>query len=36
MKRGGFFNQDFLDEVDGLREEAIRYRQHLSELGLQL
>jgi len=36
MSRGGFFNQDFLEEVEGLKEEAVHYRQQLDERGLQL
>ncbi len=36
MSRGGFFNQDFLEEVESLKEEAMRYRQQLDEQGLQL
>ena len=36
MSQGGFFNQDFLDEVDGLKEEAVRYQRQLVEQGLQL
>ncbi len=36
MRQGGFFNQDFLEEIEGLKEEASRYRQHLDERGLQL
>ncbi len=36
MSRGGFFNQDFLEEVESLREGATRYRQQLDERGLQL
>ena len=36
MSRGGFFNQDFLEEVESLKEEAMRYRQQLDERGLQL
>lgn len=36
MSVGGFFNQDFLEEVEGLREEAIRFRQQLDEQSLNL
>jgi hypothetical protein len=36
MSRGRFFNEDFLEEIDGLKEGAIRFRQQLDELGLQL
>lgn len=36
MSHGGFFNQDFLDEVEGLKGEAIRFRQQLDERGLRL
>jgi hypothetical protein len=36
MSRGGFFNQDFLDEVEGLKEDAIRYKEQLEERGLTL
>lgn len=36
MSHGGFFNQDFLEEVEGLKEEAMRFRQRLDERGLPL
>ncbi len=36
MSRGGFFNEDFLEEVEGLKEGAMRFRQQLDERGLQL
>ena len=36
MSRGGFFNQDFLEEVESLKEGAVRFRQQLDERGLQL
>jgi hypothetical protein len=36
MSRGGFFNQDFLEEVESLKEGAMRYRQQLDERGLLL
>jgi len=36
MSRGGFFNQDFLEEVEGLKEDAIRYQEQLAEQGLVL
>jgi len=36
MSRGGFFNQDFLEEVEGLKEDAIRYQEQLAERGLVL
>ena len=36
MSRGGFFNQDFLEEVEGLKEDAIRYQEQLDERGLML
>ena len=36
MSRGGFFNQDFLDEVESLKEGALRIRQRLDERGLKL
>jgi len=36
MSRGRFFNEDFLDEINSLKEGAIRFRQQLDELGLQL
>lgn len=36
MSSGGFFNQDFLEEVESLKEGAMRFRQQLDERGLQL
>jgi hypothetical protein len=36
MSRGRFFNEDFLDEIDSLKEGATRFRQQLDELGLKL
>ena len=36
MSRGGFFNQDFLEEIDSLKEGAKLFRQQLRERGLQL
>jgi len=36
MLHGGLFNPDFLQEVEGLKEEAIRYQQQLDERGLSL
>lgn len=36
MTLGGIFNQDFLEEVASLKEEAIRFQQQLDERGLQL
>ena len=36
MSSGRFFNEDFLEEVDSLKEGAMRYRQQLDERGLQL
>lgn len=36
ISRGGFFNQDFLEEVEGLKEDAIRYKEQLAERGLVL
>ena len=36
MLHGGFFNQDFLDEVEGLKGEAMQFRQQLDERGLRL
>jgi len=36
MTLGGLFNQDFLDEVAELKEEAIRFQRQLDERGLQL
>jgi hypothetical protein len=36
MSSGRFFNEDFLEEVDSLKEEAIHFRQQLDERGLQL
>ena len=36
MARGEFFNKDFLQEVANLKEEAMRYREKLDEVGLQL
>jgi hypothetical protein len=34
MSHGGFFNQDFLDEVEGLKEEALDYQKQLDDRGL--
>ncbi len=36
MSSGRFFNEDFLEEIDSLKEGAMRYRQQLDERGLQL
>ena len=36
MSQGGFFNADFLKEVEGLKADAIGYRQQLAEQGLRL
>ena len=36
MSRGRFFNEDFLEEIDSLKEGAMRFRQQLEEQGLQL
>jgi hypothetical protein len=36
MSSGGFFNQDFLEEVESLKEGAQHHRQRLDERGLQL
>ena len=36
MRSGGFFNQDFLDEVEGLKVDAMTFRQELDERGLNL
>ena len=36
MSQGGFFNQDFLEEVKGLKADATGYRQQLAEQGLRL
>lgn len=36
MSQGGFFNQDFLKEVEGLKEDAMGYRQKLAEQDLRL
>lgn len=36
MSRGGFFNKDFLEEVEGLKEDAIRFQEQLADRGLQL
>ncbi len=36
MSRGRFFNEDFLEEIYSLKEEAMRYRLQLDERGLQL
>jgi len=36
MRGGGFFNQDFLDEVEGLKVDAMAFRQELDERGLNL
>ena len=36
MRHGGLFNQDFLEEVESLKEEAAPYRQELDERGVSL
>lgn len=36
MTRGGFFHQDFLDEVDSLKTEAAQFQKQLNEGGLKL
>jgi len=36
MSHGGLFNQDFLDEVEGLKEEALSYQKQLDDRGLNL
>ncbi len=36
MSSGRFFNEDFLEEINSLKEGAMRYRQQLDERGLQL
>jgi len=36
MSRGRFFNDDFLEEVESLKEGAMHHRQQLDERGLQL
>ena len=36
MKPGRFFNEDFLTEVESLRELAVSHRQELDERGLAL
>ncbi len=36
MSRGRFFNEDFLEEIDSLKEGAMQFRQQLEERGLQL
>ena len=36
MSRGRFFNEDFLEEIDSLKEGAMHFRQQLDELGLKL
>jgi hypothetical protein len=36
MSRGRFFNQDFIEEVERLKEEAMHYRQELDDKGLLL
>jgi len=36
MSRGGFFNQDFLEEVESLKYGAQHFRQQLDERGLRL
>ncbi len=36
MRHGGVFNQDFLDEVESLKEEASPYKRQLDERGLPL
>ncbi len=34
MKHGRFFNEDFIDEVESLRELALSHRQELAERGI--
>ncbi len=36
MSRGRFFNEDFLEEIDSLKEGAMHFRQQLEERGLHL
>ena len=36
MSSGRFFNEDFLEEIESLKEGAMRFRQQLDEQGLQL
>jgi hypothetical protein len=36
MMRGGFFNQDFLNEVESLKMEAVHFQEQLNEGGLKL
>ncbi len=36
MKHGRFFNEDFLAELENLRELALSHRQELDERGLSL
>ena len=36
MSSGRFFNEDFLEEIDSLKEGAMHFRQQLDERGLQL
>ena len=36
MKHGRFFNEDFLAEVESLREVALDHRQELDERGLPM
>jgi hypothetical protein len=36
MSSGRFFNEDFLEEIDSLKEGAMRFRQQLDERGLRL
>ena len=36
MSCGRFFNEDFLEEIDSLKEGAMHFRQQLDELGLKL
>lgn len=36
MKSGGFFNEDFMDVLEELEEDAVVFRQQLDERGLNL
>ena len=36
MYEGGFFPQDFLDEVTRLREDALDYRERMREKGVSM
>ncbi len=36
LSRGRFFNEDFLEEIESLKEGAMRFRQQLDTQGLQL